>query len=238
MLKNKMISKKDVLKKIEQSNFKERSFPKRVCNLMIAEEFDQPLTSKQFTQIYNDGPEKNIKAASLTALMQPLIKKEIVKIKTNKKGKQKIKFWMPGWIDKKDVLLDSSSQILNSLHSEIKKSSARLFGNWHYSEAIFNAFKKIEVLVKNKSNIHNLTGYPLMQKVFSANSPILRFNKFESKTDKDEQRGMMELFSGAIMGIRNPKAHEDIIQTDKIKTLEYLSFASLLCRRLEETIKD
>ncbi len=39
---------------------------------------------------------------------------------------------------------------------------------------------------------------------------------------------------GAIKGIRNPKAHENIKQKDKNRTLEYLAFLSLLFRRAEE----
>ncbi|MFA7708450.1 MAG: TIGR02391 family protein [Candidatus Pacearchaeota archaeon] len=123
------------------------------------------------------------------------------------------------------------------IHPEIIGTSEKLFNDGYYSDAIFNAFKKIEILVKKKSGINNLTGHPLMQKVFSVNSPILKFNNLISQTDKDEQQGLMELFAGAMLGIRNPKAHEEIIQKDLIRTLEYLSFASLLCRKLDETIK-
>jgi len=38
-----------------------------------------------------------------------------------------------------------------------------------------------------------------------------------------------------MIGIRNPKAHDNIIQTDPYKTLEYLSFASLLAKKVEES---
>jgi Protein of unknown function (Hypoth_ymh) len=46
-----------------------------------------------------------------------------------------------------------------------------------------------------------------MQKVFSAKTPLLRFNKLESQSDLDEQQGFQFLFSGAVMGLRNPRAH-------------------------------
>ena len=124
---------------------------------------------------------------------------------------------------------------VRKIHPEIIDASEKLFMDGHYSEAIFNAFKRIEILVKRKSGIINLTGHPLMQKVFSVTTSLLKFNNLLTHTDKDEQLGMMELFSGAMLGIRNPKAHEDIIQKDSIKTLEYLAFASLLCKRLDDT---
>ena len=46
--------------------------------------------------------------------------------------------------------------------------------------------------------------------------------------------GFKFLFKGATIGIRNPKAHDNVIQTDPYKTLEYLGLASLLMRRIEE----
>ena len=36
------------------------------------------------------------------------------------------------------------------------------------------------------------------------------------------------------MGIRNPKAHAEVQQKDPYRTLEYISLASLLAKRLEE----
>jgi hypothetical protein len=44
----------------------------------------------------------------------------------------------------------------------------------------------------------------------------------------------MYLFMGSVVGIRNPKAHRRIEQKDPFKTLEYLSLASLLAKRVDE----
>jgi hypothetical protein len=50
----------------------------------------------------------------------------------------------------------------------------------------------------------------------------------------DEQEGFMHLYMGAVIGIRNPKAHGMVEQRDPYKTLKYLSFASLLAKRVDE----
>jgi uncharacterized protein (TIGR02391 family) len=126
---------------------------------------------------------------------------------------------------------------LLSIHPEIQKVSKRLFIDGHYAQAIFEAFKRVNNLVKEKSERKDLDGKSLMLHVFSPNNPVLRFNDLQSQTDKDEQEGFMHLFAGAMSGIRNPKGHENIVQTDKFITLEYLMFASLLCKRLENTTK-
>lgn len=120
------------------------------------------------------------------------------------------------------------------LHPIIKEVSKRLFSDGHYAQAILEAYKAIVNEVKKISGIRNLDGKPLMEKVFSINNPVIKFNDLQSQSDKDEQVGLMLLFSGAVLGIRNPKAHDNIVQKDKIRTLEYLFFASLLLKRLDE----
>jgi len=124
-----------------------------------------------------------------------------------------------------------------NLHPEIKKASSKLFLDGHYSEAIFAAFKKINNMVKAKSGRKDLDGVGLMTTVFSKNSPILKLNSLESQTDKDEQEGFMHLFVGAILGIRNPKGHDEIIQDDPFKTIEYICFASLLAKTIDSSHK-
>ena len=68
-----------------------------------------------------------------------------------------------------------------------------------------------------------------MQTVFSPRSP-----KLVISDDSDEQQGFMWLFSGAVMAIRNPKAHRLVEQNDPQRTLEWLSFASVLLRVLDD----
>ena len=232
------MNKQEIFSKIKQANFKPRSFPERVGNLILESEFDKPLTSQQFIELYNDGPSKNIKIGSLTALFQPLLQKGVIKTKTLREDKKKTKVWFPAWIDGKKVSnLDASVNPLKNFHPEIKRVSEKLFNDKHYAQAIEEAFKKVINLVKKKSEKNNLDGYPLMSTVFSKQNPILKFNSLLDRTDEDEQQGWMHLYQGAVLGIRNVKTHNNIIQKDKQKALEYLAFASLLCRRLEDTKK-
>jgi len=52
--------------------------------------------------------------------------------------------------------------------------------------------------------------------------------------DPDEQLGFIWLFSAAVMGIRNPKAHRLIQQKDPQRAFEWLSYASVLLRVLDD----
>lgn len=123
------------------------------------------------------------------------------------------------------------------LHPKIVESSRSLFINVHYAEAIFESYKALNIYVKTKSGKRDLDGQALMSTVFSEQKPILKINKFSNQSEIDEQAGFKFIYMGAIRGIRNPKAHERIIQTDPIRTLKYLSLASLLIEIAEESKK-
>lgn len=126
---------------------------------------------------------------------------------------------------------------LESLHPKIQKASKSLFRDKHYSQAIFEAYKAVLKEVKDVSGVRHFSDKPLVEKVFSLNEPIIKLNNLDTDYAEDEQKGFMLLFMGAALGIRNPKAHDLVIQKDPLRTLEYLSFASLLITRLDERIK-
>lgn len=123
-----------------------------------------------------------------------------------------------------------------NIHPVIEQASGELFRNGHYANAVEDACKALDGLVKTKSGRTDLSGTKLMQAVFSSNNPVLRFNDLKTKTDLDEQQGMMFLYSGAMLALRNPRAHE-LIQDDPEKALEYIGFLSLLAKSLETAVK-
>ena len=151
-----------------------------------------------------------------------------------------------GWIQKFRYSLTEPEKLeknyfeLLNIHQEIRKVSERLFNNRHYSQAISEAYKKIVNMVKDKTNRpkeneKELDGKDLMFKVFNKQNPILKLNNLITESDVNEQEGFMYLYAGAVQGIRNPKAHDNIEQNDIIRTLEYLVFASLLAKRINES---
>jgi uncharacterized protein (TIGR02391 family) len=116
-------------------------------------------------------------------------------------------------------------------HTLIIKVTKPLYANGHYAQAIFEAFKAVENFVKKKSG-SNLYGKQLMATVFNEEKPIIQVPE-AGFFDKDVQEGFKFLFMGASQGIRNPKAHNEVIQNDPYITLEYLGFASFLLKRID-----
>jgi len=122
-------------------------------------------------------------------------------------------------------------------HPKIRDCSRSLFRDGHYASAILEAFKVIDNLVREKSGESELNGRALMAKVFHKDNPKLRVNELATPSDRDEHEGLLLLLMGAMVGIRNPKAHDNIVQVDPIRALQYLAFADLLARRVEESSK-
>jgi uncharacterized protein (TIGR02391 family) len=124
-------------------------------------------------------------------------------------------------------------------HPEIKKVALKLYEDKHYPQAVEEAFKRVVQAVKKiykEKTDEGLDGDKLMNKAFScANNqiPVISFNKLQSLEDQDEQQGIMYLFKG-VVGIRNKKAHANVILNDPVRATEYLSLASLLMRLLDQ----
>lgn len=123
-------------------------------------------------------------------------------------------------------------------HTAVKAVSLRLYEDKYYAQAVEEAFKRV---IKEVKRIYQdktgqvLDGDTLMKKAFGCTNqtPVIAFNQLQSPEDRDEQQGMMYLFKG-IVGIRNKKAHDNVIQNDPIRAIEYLSLASLLMRLLDQ----
>jgi uncharacterized protein (TIGR02391 family) len=122
------------------------------------------------------------------------------------------------------------------LHPRIADVSIDLFVDGHHFEAVFAASKALVNFVKERSGKHDLDGAALMRTVFSRNNPILRFNGLRDQTELDEQEGMMHLFEGAVLGIRNPGGHSFPEGTEQ-RAIEYISLLSLLAYRVQEAKK-
>lgn len=122
-----------------------------------------------------------------------------------------------------------------NVHPEIARVSQKLFDDGHFAQATFEAYKYLDVTVKNVSGVSK-TGYKLMMDVFSDTSPKIKLTHLSDASEVDEQKGYQFLFAGAITAIRNPRGH-DVNKPDGVELcLDHLCFASLLLRRIDERV--
>ena len=121
--------------------------------------------------------------------------------------------------------------------TRLKDTARILFSDGHYARAVEEGLKCLNNSVKEKSGLSGLDGDSLMRAAFSPNNPVLRLNRLKSQSEKDEQRGYMELYAGAIGGVRNPRAHEHLLEDTPEDALELLGITNHLMRKLEKSTK-
>lgn len=140
-----------------------------------------------------------------------------------------------------DAGMTSSGKTLKAyegmeLHPDIERAVGNLYRDGHYANAIEDAVKALNAKVRLNSGVDDVDGMSLMEKVFSPKNPILKFNSLQDQSDIDEQKGFMMMFSGAVAGLRNPRAHT-IIKDDPERALEFVAYISLLAKLADQAQK-
>ena len=120
---------------------------------------------------------------------------------------------------------------------ELLKFVAPLYADGYYVRAVEEACKFLDNLVKRRSQRSDLTGSELMKHVFSLNNPILALNSVKTKSEKSEQLGYMELYSGVMSGVRNPRTHEHELVDTQETALSLLAFVNHLVVKARSATK-
>lgn len=115
--------------------------------------------------------------------------------------------------------------------NEISSVSRDLFASGHYSLAVQESYKAVEKFVQQKSTELGLSGTQLMQNVFSTTTPKLYWSDRKTISEQDEQKGYLQLYAGAMLGIRNPVTHEFRWVDDPLLAIELILFAQHLLRK-------
>jgi len=122
------------------------------------------------------------------------------------------------------------------LHDIIKRSSLAKYKDGHYRNAVLDAITAVFDYIRVRVGIDE-DGDKLVNTVFSLTSPMLVLSEIETETGQNDQKGFMNIYRGAYQGIRNTKAHTLLHDLDANKAAQYLVFAILLARRIEDANK-
>lgn len=98
---------------------------------------------------------------------------------------------------------------------------------------MLNAFVSVYDLIRELTGL-DLDGQALVSQAFSLENPKLIFSELNTDSGKNDQKGFIQILTGAYLGIRNPKAHSLRHDLDEVKAAQYLVFASILARRVSE----
>jgi uncharacterized protein (TIGR02391 family) len=146
---------------------------------------------------------------------------------------------LPG--DEEEIV--STAQELSDLdwsiiHAEILKVSKSRFESRHYADAAEAAFKQVNKRVKEivwKRLGKEYDGAELMRLAFSSDKPVLSFADLSTATGRNMQIGYQQIFSGSMIGIRNPNAHSNM-EIDAVRSIYFIVLASLLMSLVDEAL--
>jgi uncharacterized protein (TIGR02391 family) len=124
----------------------------------------------------------------------------------------------------------------SNLHPKVVELGKPRFEANHFADCVEASFKevndRVKSMVKTRTGQEN-DGVPLMKQALSPNGPIISLADMSTSSGKSEQQGYMEIFAGAMTGIRNPKAHSNIVIDEK-RAIHLLYLASLLMYKLDD----
>lgn len=114
---------------------------------------------------------------------------------------------------------------------EIRGVAADLFMSGHYNLSVAEAYKAVDKFVGDRVPTLMQNGTTLMEQAFSPSGPHLQWSNMETTSQIDEQKGYHRLFTGAMLGIRNPTTHEFGWVDEPELALELIVFAQHLLRK-------
>lgn len=119
------------------------------------------------------------------------------------------------------------------LHPIISEHAYQLFRNGHLREAVLNSVTAVFDFIRERTGSRE-DGDRMIGQVMSLKDPALILSELDTESGQNDQKGFMQIYKGAFQGIRNPKAHSLTHDLTEHKAAQYLVFASLLARRIEE----
>ncbi len=162
------------------------------------------------------------------------IEETIVKLRSLKETlEEKLEYIMG---DTKEKVLPND--FWNDIHPKITSVAKSRFKSTYYADAVESSLKEMNLCVKDivrRKTGNELDGAPLMRTAFSPKNPMIALDDLSTESGKNIQQGYMEIFSGAIIGIRNPKAHDNIQITEN-RAKHFIYLASLLMYKIDERI--
>lgn len=125
---------------------------------------------------------------------------------------------------------------LYPLHPCVKAMARKYFQEGNYVHAVLESAKVFEEHLKEITGIDK-NCRPLVQESFRVETPKIRFNTLQSRSEKDEQEGLKLIAEGICAAFRNPKAHEPadapLVQISALEALDQLIIISYIFKRVE-----
>lgn len=135
------------------------------------------------------------------------------------------------WIDEDDGFTEIDS---SALDEELTNRAVPQHENGHYQSAVRTAFIILEERIREKGQFsRDIHGDDLMTRAFNPDNGELTFGETGG-----EKQGMMFLYRGAMLSLRNPASHRFIEEADKDYARDVIHTVNLLLRLLKMNTDD
>jgi uncharacterized protein (TIGR02391 family) len=114
---------------------------------------------------------------------------------------------------------------------EIVDAARDLFASGHYALSAQETIKVLEKYLQVSTGQRNISGTPLMDQIFGPGNPQLVWSDRSTPSEQDEQKGYHRLFSGLMLGLRNPLTHEIRWIDDAETAIEVIVLVQHLLRK-------
>ena len=98
------------------------------------------------------------------------------------------------------------------IDARLWRAVQRSYEDRQFANSISDCFYFLSDLIRNKSGCDS-DGAALVNAAFGGDNPVVKINRFQTETERSEQRGMVQLLLGLYAAIRNPRSHEKRIDT-------------------------
>ncbi len=135
--------------------------------------------------------------------------------------------------------VDPTQWFWEFVHPRIAALAKPRYEAGFFGDAVESSYKEVndsmKRLVRDLSG-KELDGAGLMTTALSPQNPVIRLSNLSDETERNIQQGYMQIFAGAMTGIRNPKAHGNL-NPDSNKALHLIALASLLMHKLDGRVE-
>lgn len=140
----------------------------------------------------------------------------------------------------KDAVIHSSEHsnmsFWNHIHSRVQELAQERFEMGYYADSVLICLREINSKLKKfalDKGREERDGADLIANIFSIKNPLIILADLQTETGRNIQLGYMKIFEGMMIGIRNPKSHENMYP-DQTRTIHFLFMVSFMVSKLEE----
>ncbi len=202
--------------------------PRRDINIVLSYMIEAPIFGARTINLY-ESEDANITPSERILRYQNF--REILKEMQSWRSVRTSEVNVPEeWIDQSQKNIEDFRVLL---HPIITEHALGQYDNGHLRDAVLNSIIAVFDLIRHKTGLKD-DGDRLIGKAFSLDDPYLILSDIDTESGQNDQKGFIQILKGSFQGIRNPKAHSLSHDLNRVKAAQYLVFASLLARRIDE----